>query len=62
MLLKINRYTPNKTSTDNTTTKYFAVSAFVGQTTCLISLSEAFIKLIIKNASKNLNYNTGSII
>lgn len=53
MLLKTKRYKPNKTSTDKTTRKYFPVSAFVGQTTCLISLNEAFIKLIIKNASKN---------
>ncbi len=42
-------YNQNKTSKTTTIVKYFVVSSFVGQTTCLISLKESLKNCIIKN-------------
>lgn len=50
IVLAINKYNQNNIKTVNTITKYFFVSALVGQTTCFNSLKESFTNCtIIKN-------------
>ncbi len=46
-VLAINKYNPNKIKLVKTIIKYFFVSSLVGQTTCLNSLKESLIKVII---------------